>query len=343
MKIHLHSAFALGLACILSACSPWKVSTGDYESIDKISAVELKKIIGENLQANNIHNLAAYGAKAARCNDPSLMQKADTSALQRMDVKYATQDGVANLMQIEAMQIVEDIFATTVPTGDVHGKVTGFAEKPAASRPAALTYTRIKALHDALEKSSTTNSLLFYETAYYQGKFVTRFGDKLGNPKFDSGIDDTALNHGFLVMLELAADLYMRTPVIHAAGGKVYPGTKEVPTVFEAGEKKVADLDKLQKLAIVTSGCGITENEAKLIRTLSNKVADQVTKRSAGLLEALHSVDVGFAVLPNFAIGSNETLMLLAKTLIEVSARRATQHLLTEAFLEHDIDIKLPD
>ena len=175
--------------------------------------------------------------------------------------------------------------------------------------------------------------LLAYLGAYYNGAFVDRFGNVLEKPAFENGVEDGTIANFVQVIVELAADL--PAPRLAAlVDGKdpptFYPGQGEEPTFHK--------VFKEQKVVAEQGDAGISVLETKLIATGANFIADQGLTLFSGFLEALSEFHIGFVVAGNFAIGSNDTLMTVARVVIETALRRGAErgmHCLTE---KYDLD-----
>jgi hypothetical protein len=166
--------------------------------------------------------------------------------------------------------------------------------------------------------SAAHSPLLAYLGAYYRGGFVDRFGKTIDKPSFKNGIEDGTISNLVRILLEVAIDSSPKQePALTDATGKVfYPENKE-PTFHKVfGKGLVVAPDGKQ---------GISKAESKLIETGANFISEQALTASSALLEFLGSIDVGFVIAPNFAIGGNDTLKTVARTVIETSVRRGAE------------------
>ena len=164
-------------------------------------------------------------------------------------------------------------------------------------------------------------SLFGYFGTYYNGKFVDRFGIVLEKPSIKNGIDDGTISGFFRVLIEAGVDsITPYEPVL--TDGTTFPPRDQEPT-FRKYVGKAADVGPT-----ATGDLGISLKELKVIESGSNLFADQGLTLLGGFLEFLGGIDIGLIIAPNFAIGSNNTLKALARTVIETSLRRGAERAL---------------
>jgi hypothetical protein len=168
-----------------------------------------------------------------------------------------------------------------------------------------------------------------YVGAYYRGTFIDRFGEGLEKPSFKNGIEDGTIANFARVLIELGLDSDKRKPILTGASGYLPKKDKE-PTYHK--------VFGLKQPAAKTGGAGVSEKEFKLILSGANLLADQGLTLFSGALEFLGGIDIGLVVLPNFTIGSNNTLKTLARTVIETSLRRGGERALFCLMEKYDFD-----
>lgn len=191
-------------------------------------------------------------------------------------------------------------------------------------------------------EASSNSPLLAYLGAYYQGKFVDRFGKSIEKPSFKNGVEDGTISNFVRILLETGIDsITPYEPVLKDDSGKFYPGDKQ-PTF----DKVFGKLPGASEKIVSDGGQGVTEAESKLIEFGSNLIAEQAVTAASALLEFLASVDIGFVVAPNFAIGGNDTLKSLARGVIETSVRRGAERglfCLVKKYNLNDVALVLKD
>ncbi|QCO00238.1 hypothetical protein D3093_33915 (plasmid) [Azospirillum argentinense] len=227
----------------------------------------------------------------------------------------------------------------TVTENAVSAKATATAEE---TFPGQLLLSR-GTVRVASDSYSFAEVLLRYSRAYYEGKFVDRFGKMHDKPDLKEGIKDAAVAGYVTVVLEAAADYVLRTPIVASKdfpGAGVadpkeityYPaGTNAMPSALlmvDVASKPPRHLVRAMQVTSKDNGCGITQAESRAIAWASTYASDRLVAWAGALLEGLASVHVGFIIAGNFAVGSNDTVMVAAKAFLEVVARRGSEHLL---------------
>jgi hypothetical protein len=191
---------------------------------------------------------------------------------------------------------------------------------------------RMSLLADAIGTSDVP--MLKYFSSYYKGSFVDRFGNTIEKPSIENGIEDGTISGFLRVLLEYGVDvspLHEPTLVDALPPTTYYPkGNESQPTfykVFEEGEKVVAH-----------GKDGVSAAESRIIEMGSNLIADSGMTALSGLFEFLGGIDIGLIVTPNFAIGGNDTLKTLVRTVFETAMRRGAEVGLYCIVKRYDID-----
>lgn len=204
--------------------------------------------------------------------------------------------------------------------------------------------------------------LLVYLKEYASGKFVDRRGVKLDPPEFEGGIGNKTIGGLATVFFEALFDSAMQDlPVF-----KDPKDTESFSPLYEAKKRADGQQEQLpdgtplwqiqgysrevsvnyatedglaptwlkikgagDPVALVPDGtAGITKRELKVIRFGSNLAGKKVKAVTGVLFEFLSNINIQFVLGADFAIGDNETLAELVKTLSEVSSRRTAEYLL---------------
>jgi hypothetical protein len=208
--------------------------------------------------------------------------------------------------------------------------------------------------------------LIAYLREYFDGKFVTHFGGTIAQGQVnEKGIPDAAIAGVTTVFFEALFDYLDSTPIAADKDWNTIPGGSsngsvklddEPDNFWGSAAKNQARPTALAVLKSFTlngneeslfgnvgtkknvtdankdSGCGVTDEEARAISSVSTWFGNRVVIWNGAILEELASVNVGFVVGGNFAVGDNKTLVTVAKAAFEVIGRRAAEHVLYHVF-----------
>jgi hypothetical protein len=173
---------------------------------------------------------------------------------------------------------------------------------------------------------SQINAFAIYFSAYYQGKFVDRFGQSLVKPDISKTVPDTEIAAAETVLLEFLFDLFDPTPVLgdaKSAGDVVdttnfYPGgtPSNKPTAF------IAMLTNYQQ--IKTGGCGVTVKNVSILANLANGAGDRAAAIGGLVANTPGGLSIGLGVVGKISIGDNQTLSTIVKTAASRLAARIT-------------------
>lgn len=203
--------------------------------------------------------------------------------------------------------------------------------------PDSLLSSTVKAYASEENSEKKGPPLLGYWGAYYKGGFVDRLGNKIDKPNLKNGIDNGTIANFIRVLLEFGADSVSPEPVLADSAEsptKYYPkgkGKESMPTFYAVFKAQEGDaFRKIEKIVATNDDgtekeAGVTAAESRFIEAGSNLIAEQGLVAASGILEFLSSIDVGFVIAPNFAVGDNDTLKTVARSVIETSLRRGAQ------------------
>jgi hypothetical protein len=175
-----------------------------------------------------------------------------------------------------------------------------------------------------------------YFRAYYEGKFVDRFGNAIQKPQLPNlsslvgakpvslTITDADISAAESVLLEYLFDLIDPTPVLGDAANanavtsatKFYPGgtAQSRPTVFGTGLARYMEIPQ--------SGCGVTVRNIPVLVDIANAAGDRAAAIGGLSFNSVGGIGVSLGFLGKLSIGDNETLSTMAKEAISRFAMR---------------------
>jgi hypothetical protein len=216
------------------------------------------------------------------------------------------------------------IEAFGVPKKITHRQLEKFARSlfTAGSQPARLEADGVR----PLAATTSDQAAAAYFRAYYEGKYVDRYGTKISKPELSATITDAQITAALDVLLDYVIDLADPTPVLGdkpagSDGGapdgvKYYPGGfDKAPTSLAAGLAPYRPLD---------TDCGVTVKTVGLIKDLADAAGDRAAALGGLVAETPGGIEIGLGVLGKVSIGDNKTLSMIAKTAAARIATRAT-------------------
>lgn len=223
---------------------------------------------------------------------------------------------------------------------------------PAPARPGALPL--IRPVAEASEGEPGRNPFQYYFVSYYAGEFVDLMGNAIEKPALKDGIESGTIATAVQVLMEYLADAERKDPVLADRvedPGTFYPNDDK-PTALAAFAdfpvEAILELEKENASAGAASSSveaaakpekdGVTLKEAKFIEAGSNLIGDQGVSLFSGLFEMLSSIHVGFIVGGNFSVGDNDTVMTIARSVIETTIRRGARRGLYCLAARHHLD-----
>jgi hypothetical protein len=211
----------------------------------------------------------------------------------------------------------------------------------AESKPKSLSAGNFKTF---FEKSVSPNNaakksrVVLYESYYFNGSFVDRFGSKLNKPTLSLTITDQEISGAINAFVEaLADDLFPQTKVWTGTGGKYYPGgTTNKPSFLQYLDDTGGSPANLTQ-PIVDKGCGMTAIKADVLNYLSGKAATWAAGEAGVILGSVGGADVGaLVVFGKLSIGDNKALETIVQTVLSTAAKRATFEATVPLVLEID-------
>ncbi len=175
--------------------------------------------------------------------------------------------------------------------------------------------------------STNTHRIAQYETYYFNGTFVDRFGTGLTKPSPSLTVTDAEITGAVTVLLEAVADdIFDKTPVWTGTGadaGSYFPGdNKNKPSFLQfADDNNEAELT----VALQPSGCAMTPLKMKVLAYLAGKASVWASGEAGLIMGTAGGINAGPAiVLGKLSIGDNKLLEDLVQTVMSYAAQRAT-------------------
>jgi hypothetical protein len=204
-----------------------------------------------------------------------------------------------------------------------------------AAIPSKLHASDFEALYKKLISPNGANKssrIISYESAYFKGQFVDRFGTKLPQPTLALTVTDQEIAAVLTTFIEaLADDLFSTTPVWIDDKSNYYPGDNSNKPTFLTFDGAPAPVQ------LVDSGCGMTKLKIDALVYLSGKASTWAAGETGFVLGALGGVSGGpVFVLGKLSIGDNKTLQTVAQSILANAAKRATLEGLKDVLLNID-------
>jgi hypothetical protein len=201
------------------------------------------------------------------------------------------------------------------------------------SRPAKLYASDFQNLHKklvSLSGATHPSRVLSYESSYFKGQFVDRFGINLPKPTLSLTISDQDMGGVLTAFLEALADELFSTTPVWIDDNSTTPVLGEDNTIYYPGgnTNKPTFLTfpgAPATVKLVDSGCGMTKLKMDALTYLSGKAATWAAGQTGFILGSFGGVNGGpVIVLGKLSIGDNKTLETVAQTILSNAAKRAT-------------------
>ena len=188
------------------------------------------------------------------------------------------------------------------------------------------------ALLTAQEKQEWQDFIV-YLTAYYEGKFVDRFGQPIKNPSLSLDlplavtVTDADIAATLTFLLEFVFDMIDPTPVLGDAKTREEIGDKT--KFFPGGDAKnrpTALLIERRHYEFIPEGgpgiCGVTQKNIAVLAGLAGTAGDRAALISGLIANSVGGIEVGLGVLGKISLGDNQTLTIVVKIFASRLARR---------------------
>lgn len=191
------------------------------------------------------------------------------------------------------------------------------------------------------------DALGFYFTRLFRGTYVDRFGDKLAAPAFSRTVGDSEIASTINVLIDVIVDFSVRSPIwTEGTGTKevYYPAQKANPGVTPTAVAFMTDPTMLQHYGTnqhflhwvlekpipesgAATGCGMDEQKVDVVEYLA-QLAQQEASGITGLtLGTAGGFGVSLGAFGKFSIGDNQTVQVLARTVLSIAADRIISEL----------------
>jgi hypothetical protein len=170
-----------------------------------------------------------------------------------------------------------------------------------------------------------------YFQAYFQGKYVDRFGDAaLPAPSNLQTINDTEIAGTVQVFLELIMDYTLQTPIWYDNNNNYYPGSgssaKNTPTVVAVNKMANGGGMPLTMIKLLPDGsaaCGITKLKAQAIQYIAETAGNRAEALGGEIGGSFGGINLGLGVLGKISIGDNKTIHAIITTALQKTFTRA--------------------
>jgi hypothetical protein len=182
------------------------------------------------------------------------------------------------------------------------------------------------------------DALGFYFTQLFQGNYVDRFGSKLTAPSVSMTIGDSEVAGALAVLLDVIGDFVLRSPVWVDSLDKPtawYPANlgsstlKPTAVAFEEdyNKKYSADLKWAPKQLIVADNsqetrCGMDKRKLEIVEYVAQLAGQRASGITGLTLGNLGGVGFSLGAFGKISIGDNQTLQVIARTLLSKTAER---------------------
>jgi hypothetical protein len=206
--------------------------------------------------------------------------------------------------------------------------------------------TRTTFSDSAVDAQANFNqSFIYYFQAYFQGKYVDRFGQSLAAPNNLQTISDNEIEGTVQVFLEVLMDYYVQTPVYYSgATGKLsyFPGSGsdagKTPTVVTVHNTYGVMPLKLMQLVDPSqtnpppSPCGITNQKAQAIQYIAQTAGDKAEALGGEIGGGFGGISAGLGVFGKWSIGDNKTTHAVITTALQKTFTRAGEEAAIRVF-----------
>ena len=193
------------------------------------------------------------------------------------------------------------------------------------------------------------DALVAYLKAYYDGKFYDRMGTAVSKPQLPNSsnlvsslsnfsVPDSEIVAAETVLLEFLMDTIDPTPVMgntacpipttSASASCNPPSTDPKTTTYYPGNSSnqptALTVGLAKYIEIPASGCGITTENAWVLKTLADGASDEAGTVGGLVANTAGGLGVSLGAFGKISIGDNATLSDLAKTAASEFALRAT-------------------
>jgi hypothetical protein len=185
--------------------------------------------------------------------------------------------------------------------------------------------------------------LVAYVSAYVDGKYIDRFGNKLPAPAISRTIGNTEIAGVLSVIIDAVGDYVVRGPIWTDPAGKIFypagfneaaPDPKKEPekaplrpTVLDVKIKSKGQNDGdgtplIKPIPLVASGCGIDADKAQAIEYLGQTAALKASMIGGITGGSFGGFGASFGAFGKISVGDNQTVQVVIKTVLAKVAER---------------------
>ncbi|MGB8629632.1 MAG: hypothetical protein WCD69_09600 [Xanthobacteraceae bacterium] len=218
-----------------------------------------------------------------------------------------------NVLQLASLNTAEPPMAAEPPPGDLNmSDFLSFAQTLRRLLLDAQTFAQ----SDDKAVKKFQQAFVTYFSAYFDGKYYDRFGNKIPAPAISTTLGDTEIAGTVTVLVDLVMDFILQTPVWVDSSGKYYPGDgTNQPTALVA----FPDLKQSLLAESAAQQCGITPLKTEAIQYVATSAGNRASLLVGTVGGSFGGIEVGLGVLGKISIGDNKTVSTLAKTALQIA------------------------
>jgi len=176
--------------------------------------------------------------------------------------------------------------------------------------------------------ASTPSQFVQYFQAYYDNKYIDRYGNSISKPTLTLTVSDTEISAAVSVLVDYIIDSIDTTPVwgttangvtTYYPGGTNNEGSKNEPTFLTVYGSHAPQYQPLSN-----GPCGITVAKAKLLAELAGAASDEGGTVSGLVHGSFGGFEVGLGFLGKFSFGDDQTLAAIVKAAASRLSARVT-------------------
>lgn len=189
------------------------------------------------------------------------------------------------------------------------------------------------------------DALGFYFTRLFRGDYVDRFGDTMTAPAVSRTVGDSEIASTLGVLIDVMVDFAVRSPVwtdpvTQQAAASQGPTANLVPTAMAftmdptmqahyGGNAHFANW--ILPLAMpdprAASGCGMDQQKLEIVRYFAQLAQQKASGVTGIALGSAGGVGVALGAFGKVSVGDNQTVQLIARTVLSIAAERIAAEL----------------
>jgi hypothetical protein len=322
LSVSAKASLSTGSVCTpLAIQDPLGVQVRSPDTLDRLNP-QAESATARKLLQTHVDNLTV--ALKASSDVPDALKSDKVIRSMRQLIAYQHLSALRTLVM--SARNSKDLILTDK---DASALLASLDSAMAGTRPASVSSGDFKRFFKSvvsLKSSDAPSRVVRYESYYFNGAFVDRFGSLLSKPTLSLTITDQEVSGAINALIEaLADDLFSETPVWTdnvSSPTKYYPGASSHAPSFLAYENDINSGGHL--VALAKSGCGMTELKSEVLGYLAGKAGTWASGESGVILGFVGGANVGLpVVLGKLSIGDNKLVLTIAQTVLSTTAKRA--------------------